>query len=107
MIDTIKKTLLAGLGAAVVTKDKVEAALNEFVQQGKLSSAEARAVAEKIAAEGRREFEKRSRQLNELVRERFSGGEQKLLERLEALESRVAALEQARLAARARRAKKA
>jgi len=52
MIDTIKKTLLAGVGAAVVTKDKVEAALEDFVKQGKVSSGEARAMAEKIAAEG-------------------------------------------------------
>jgi polyhydroxyalkanoate synthesis regulator phasin len=34
MINVIKKTLLAGLGAAVVTKDKVEAGLDELVSQG-------------------------------------------------------------------------
>ena len=35
MIDTIKKTILAGVGAAVVTKDKVQAGLEDFVKQGK------------------------------------------------------------------------
>jgi polyhydroxyalkanoate synthesis regulator phasin len=47
MIDVIKKTLLAGVGAAVVTKEKAEAALEDFVRQGKVSSADARIMAEK------------------------------------------------------------
>ena len=45
MIDTVKKALLAGVGAAVVTKDKIEHALDEFVRQGKVSADEARAMA--------------------------------------------------------------
>lgn len=57
MINAIKKTLLAGLGAAVVTKEKVEAGLEELVSQGKLSAADARAFARKVTREGRREFE--------------------------------------------------
>lgn len=93
MIDSIKKTLLAGVGAAVITKDKVESALSDFVQQGKVSSAEARQMAEKIAEQGRREFETLSHELSEKLREKFSGGEQRLQERINALEARVAALE--------------
>lgn len=93
MIDTIKKTLLAGIGAAVITKEKVESALGEFVQQGKVSSAEARQMAEKIAEQGRREFETLSHELNEKLRDAFSRGERQTRERIEALEARVAALE--------------
>lgn len=96
MIDAIKKTLLAGVGAAVITKEKVEAALDEFVKQGKVSSKEAREMAEKIAADGRREFESMSKELNEMLRERFSREQTKTAERVTALEARVAALEQAR-----------
>jgi polyhydroxyalkanoate synthesis regulator phasin len=95
MIDTIKRTLLAGIGAAVVTKDKVESALGEFVQQGKVTSAEARRMAEKIAEEGRREFEVLSNELNEKLRERFSGGERRMQEKIDAVEARVTALERA------------
>lgn len=94
MIDLIKKTLLAGVGAAVITKDKVEAALGDFVQQGKVSTAEARAMADKIATEGRREFETLSHELNEKLRDTFTSSQRKLQERVAALESRVAALEQ-------------
>ena len=93
MIETIKKTLLAGVGAAVITREKVESALSEFVQQGKVSSAEARRMAEQIAAQGRQEFETLSHELNERLREKFAGSERQTKARLDALEARVAALE--------------
>jgi len=95
MIDVIKKTLLAGVGAAVITKDKVESALNEFVQQGKVSSTEARAMAEKIADQGRREFDTMSHELSEKLRERFSGYDRMAQQRIDFLEARIAALEKA------------
>lgn len=93
MIDIIKKTLLAGVGAAIVTKEKVEAALDEFVKQGKVSSAEARAMADKIAADGRREFDILSNELNEKLRDFVSRRDHTVQDRLAALEARVAALE--------------
>src|SRR4051812_31956140 len=95
MIDVIKKTLLAGVGAAVITKEKVESALGEFVQQGKVSSTEARQMAEKIADQGRREFETMSQQLNDKLREMFTGAERRTQERIPLLEARVTALEAA------------
>ena len=93
MIDTIKKTLLAGVGAAVVTKERVEAALEDFVKQGKVSSTEARAMAEKIAADGKKEFETLSGQLNDKVKDVVSGLSRSTQDRLDALEARVKALE--------------
>lgn len=106
MIDVIKKTLLAGVGAAVITKDKVEAALGDFVKQGKVSSVEARAMAEKIAADGRREFETLSHELGEKLRDKFAGIDQQAQQRLDALEARVAALERAAAAAASQAADK-
>jgi polyhydroxyalkanoate synthesis regulator phasin len=99
MIDVIKKTLLAGVGAAVITKDKIESALGDFVRQGKVSSAEARAMAEKIAEDGRREFETLSHELGEKLRDSFAGIDHRAQQRLDALEARVAALERAAAAA--------
>lgn len=49
MIETIKKTLLAGVGAAVITKEKVQDALEDYVRQGKLKAEDAKIIAEKIA----------------------------------------------------------
>lgn len=94
MIESIKKTILAGLGAAVVTKDKVQEGLEDFVKQGKISAAEAGALAEKMAEEGRKEFEKASAKLGEKVREVVSSySDGKHLARIEQLEARIAALE--------------
>ena len=69
MIDVIKKTILAGVGAALTTTEKAEAALQEMVRQGKLSAADARIIAEKIAEQGRREFEEMSQDLGRDQRE--------------------------------------
>jgi polyhydroxyalkanoate synthesis regulator phasin len=94
MMDVIKKTLLAGVGAAVITKEKVEAALQEFVKEGKVTTTEAREMADKIAEQGRREFETLSHELNEKIRDRLMGNERRLQQQIAALEARVAALEQ-------------
>jgi polyhydroxyalkanoate synthesis regulator phasin len=94
MIETIKKTLLAGLGAAVVTKDKVQESLEDLVKQGKITAADAGAIAEKIAGEGRKEFEKASTMLGEKVREVVSSySDGKHLAKIQELEARIAALE--------------
>jgi polyhydroxyalkanoate synthesis regulator phasin len=93
MIETLKKTILAGLGAAVVTRDRVQEGLEDFVKQGKITAAEARAMAEKIADEGRQEFDKASAKLGEKVRDVLSYSSGKNLARIEELEARIAALE--------------
>jgi polyhydroxyalkanoate synthesis regulator phasin len=38
MIDALKKTLLAGVGAATVSKEKVEAVLGDFVPEPRFSA---------------------------------------------------------------------
>jgi polyhydroxyalkanoate synthesis regulator phasin len=93
MIETFKKTILAGLGAAVVTKDRVMDGLDDLVKQGKLSTADARAAAERIAAEGRKEFDKAQAALGERAREFMAYADGAYAKRIDALEARVAALE--------------
>ncbi|MEY3608359.1 MAG: hypothetical protein RLZZ447_1147 [Verrucomicrobiota bacterium] len=104
MIDALKKTLLAGVGAAAVSKEKVEAVLGDLVRQGKVTSAEAREVAEKLFAEGRREAATLTQDLSEQVKGAFAGIDQRAQHRLDALEARVAALEQAAAVASAQSA---
>ena len=93
MIETIKKTLLAGVGAAVVTKEKVQDALDDYVRQGKLKADDAKIIAEKIAERGRREFEELSQQASARASELFTRHDSAVTARLAALEARVAALE--------------
>jgi len=94
MLDTIKKTLLSGLGAAVVTKDKVQASLEELVRQGKLSADDARAAADRIVKQGRREFDDASGELHRKVNDLLSHSDRKSQARIAELEARIRALEQ-------------
>lgn len=99
MIESLRKTIIAGLGAAAITTDKAFDNLDVLVKQGKINATDARAAAERIAKEGRKEFDKASAKVGEKVREfvAYTDGEYK--KRLDALERRVGAME-------AKRAKK-
>jgi polyhydroxyalkanoate synthesis regulator phasin len=94
MIDLIKKSVMAGIGAAVVTKEKVEEALEDFVRQGKLSAADAAIMAEKIADQGRREFDELGAKLSAKVKEFNAKADETTQARLAALEQRVRLLEE-------------
>ena len=94
MIDLIKKSLLAGVGAAVFTKDKVETALEQFVRDGKVSTADARIMAEKIAEQGRKEFDEFCAHLAAKVRDSAGRADESSQLRLTALEQRVRVLEE-------------
>lgn len=104
MIEALKKTILAGVGAAVVTQEKIEAALEDMVAQGKISAEEARKAASRIAADGRREFKQASRQLGGVLKDAMGRADSKAAARIAALEARLAALE--RKAAARRRTRK-
>jgi len=93
MIDLIRKTVLAGVGAAVLTKEKVEESLNDLVAKGRISADEAKATAEKIAEDGKREFETVSsdvqKKVSDLLDQMGLGQKDKMAE----LEQRLLALE--------------
>jgi polyhydroxyalkanoate synthesis regulator phasin len=99
MIDLIKKTLLAGVGATIITKEKVEEAMQDYIRQGKVSAGDARLMADKIAEQGRKEFEEMSAELVAKFKELAERSDFSHKARIEALEARVRKLEQA-LAAR-------
>ena len=93
MIDVIKKTLLAGVGAAVITKEKVEDALGDYVKQGKVKAEDARIIAEKIADQGRREFDELSQTLGEKIKEFTHRSSAETKAHIAALEERIRVLE--------------
>ena len=99
MIDLIKKTVLAGIGATVITKEKIEAVMQDLVKQGKVSSDEAKNLASKIADEGRKEWESSSKDLAERIRELLAKADfahktevAQLERRLQLLEEKVEAM---------------
>lgn len=86
---------VGGGGAAVVTKEKVQDALEDYVRQGKIKADDAKIIAEKIAERGKREFEELSAQASAKASELFNRHDSAVTARLAALEARVAALEAA------------
>ena len=57
MLELIKKGLLAGLGAGAVTRDLVDQATAQLVEEGRLTREEARALADKLVESGTRKWE--------------------------------------------------
>ncbi len=107
MINAIKKTLLAGLGAAVVTKEKVEAGLDELVSQGKLNAADARSLARKLARDGRREFAELSTDVGEKLHDLALKSAREGQTRLRQLEARLKKIEQQKKPRRAKPTRRA
>jgi len=95
MIDLLKKTILAGVGAAVITKDKIEGTLDDFVRQGKVNAGDAKIMAEKIADQGRKEFDELAADLNERIATVLDRKTTDHEARIAALEERVRVLETA------------
>ena len=95
MIELLKKSLYAGLGATLVTAEKVEGALQDLVEKGKISSEDAREAAQKVADESKREFEEAREGLDSLLDEWMDRAPIVRKKDFVALEKRVAILEEA------------
>jgi len=106
MIEMLKKTLLAGVGAAVLTKEKIEDALDDFVAQGRISAKDARALADRIARRGRKEFVSASSRTGVRLKEIIAKADRQSQTRIDQLLARIEKLEkQAKPATRKRRSR--
>ena len=102
MLELIRKTILAGIGAVVVTREKVQEATRSFVEEGKISTEEAERLAEDLVKSGERQWDDLNNKLTDrmkrwvnsldLVREKEF---QELKARVEMLEQRVSLMEEA------------
>jgi polyhydroxyalkanoate synthesis regulator phasin len=93
MIDLVKKTMLASVGLAVVTKDKVLESLDELVEKGKLSQEEAAAMSDKIVEEGKAETEKAKVEASKLFNDMLHRANVVTKDQYDALAQRVTELE--------------
>lgn len=93
--------VLASIGLAAITAEKVEKVLDELVKQGKISTEEARKVASKIVEEGRKDFEEAKDDLSARYQEALKKASLVTREQFNELESRVSALEEKILASEA------
>ena len=100
VLEMIRKSMLASLGAAVVTKEKVEEATRRWVDEGKISKDEAEKLAHDLVESGRHQWEDIQDKMTETVRkglDTFDIGSkrefQDLKKQVENLEKRLAVLE--------------
>lgn len=94
MLESLKKTLFAGVGATVMSADAVKNAFADLVKKGKLSAEDAKSAFDKAAERG----EEDAKTFYEKAAERGKKALENLplasAEQLAALEKRVAALEE-------------
>ena len=95
MINLIKKTILAGIGATVTTRDQIEENLDELVSKGRISVEEARDTAQKILESGRQEWSESMSGINEGWQDLLGKAHLATQAQLHALEERVKHLETA------------
>lgn len=84
---------MAGIGVGVQTRGKVEEVLNEWVEKGRITSAEAKELADRIIDAGKAEYEKAKKELGESYDELLRKGNVVTQHQLEGLENRLVLLE--------------
>ncbi|KAB2954131.1 hypothetical protein F9B85_00035 [Heliorestis acidaminivorans] len=94
MKDVFRKTMMAGLGAITITKEKAEQLAEELVKKGELSKDEASKMVTEVLEKSREQKEA----LSETVKTEFSRirGDMGLITRqeFEGLEARIAVIEE-------------
>lgn len=94
MLESLKKTIFAGVGATVMSADAVKTALADLVKKGKLSADDAKAAFDKAAARGEEDAKALYGKAAARGKETLENlGALAGTKRLENLEKRVAAIE--------------
>ncbi len=94
MLETLKNLMLASLGAAVITKEKAMQFMQQAVERGEMSAAEAEKVAEDVVAESKRQAEAWGDKLNGAVSDALASLDLVKRSQVEDLEQRLAKAEQ-------------
>ena len=93
MSDFVKKGILAGVGLAVLTKEKVLDSLNDLVEAGRLSRADAVAAADKIVDEASQTSQGAKQEASHFLNDLFKRANLVTRDQYDALERRVIELE--------------
>lgn len=93
MIDFVKKGMLAGVGLAVVTKEKVIDSLDELVEAGRLSKVDAMAAADKIVDEASQTSQGAKQEASHFLNDLLKRANLVTRDQYDALERRVIELE--------------
>jgi polyhydroxyalkanoate synthesis regulator phasin len=94
MLELLRKSLLAGLGAGIITKEKAEETVREFVEQGKLSAEEGGQLVNRLLQSGNKQWEQVQVGVMDAVRKALDSADVASNRHVEDLESRLANVEQ-------------
>jgi polyhydroxyalkanoate synthesis regulator phasin len=93
MFELLKKSILAGLGTAVVTKSKVQETMQKMVEQGKITSEEAEKFTREIVETGESEFKEIREEVSKAINKTLSELNLADREEVDKLQSRLQELE--------------
>jgi len=101
MLELIRKGLMAGIGAVVLTTEKIQEAVKKLVEEGKITTEEGEKLAQELVKSGERQWDEITTKMADTTRKWSEGMEyvkrkelEELKERLHQLEERLAVLEQ-------------
>ena len=94
MLELLKKGMLAGIGAAVLTRDKIREATRMLVEEGKLSTDEAEKLTEDLVKRGEKEWEDINTKFHSSFKKVAEGLEMVRKKEFADLKARVELLEQ-------------
>lgn len=100
MFEDIKKGMMAGLGAVLLTKNKVEEIIRKTVAETKISEDEARKLRDELIEAGEQQVSKLENTVTEIIHRNMESlglGRKdeldKLKQKIEAFETRISVLE--------------
>lgn len=94
LAESLKNLMLAGLGAAVITKEKLDSLTAELVEKGRLSKDEAQKISDDLIDQAGRQAQALSEKVEQTAREAVEGLNLASAEKVAELEKRLAALEE-------------
>jgi polyhydroxyalkanoate synthesis regulator phasin len=94
MLDSFRNLLMAGLGAALITRDKVLEVAQKWVDKGSISAAEAEKLADEIMEESKQQARNLGQSIEEAVNSALKNMQLAKASEIEDLEARIRVLEQ-------------
>ena len=93
MLELIRKSLLAGLGAGVITKEKAQQAAQELVDEGKLAADDAKQFVDRLLEGANEQREEFQASIRDAVRKALDSTDVARAEDLQVIKQRLADLE--------------
>jgi polyhydroxyalkanoate synthesis regulator phasin len=100
MLELIRKSILAGIGAVILTKEKIGELTRTLVEEGKISTSEAEKLADELVKSGEHEWEEINTKIHDSIKKWADSIDmvrrkefQEMKARIDVLEQRLTALE--------------